>query len=129
MEIVGIEDAARAMLLAAEKGRNGERYIISDRWVSQRELHTIAAEAVKVRPPWIGLPMKVVYAAAAASDLIGRLVGKEFEFSTVGIKMADVMSPLDHSKAERELGWTPQPVEQSIVEAAQFFRDHHITGV
>ena len=128
-DFVDVRDVVRGEILAAEKGRNGERYIISDRWVSQRELHTIAAEAVKVRPPWIGLPMKVVYAAAAASDLIGRLVGKEFEFSTVGIKMADVMSPLDHSKAERELGWTPQPVEQSIVEAAQFFRDHHITGV
>lgn len=38
LEVVGIEDAARAMLLAAEKGRNGERYIISDRFMTMREI-------------------------------------------------------------------------------------------
>jgi dihydroflavonol-4-reductase len=35
--------------------------------------------------------------------------------------MAELMSPLDHSKAERELGWRPEPVEESIRKAALFF--------
>jgi dihydroflavonol-4-reductase len=38
MEVVGIEDAARALILAAEKGRVGERYIISERFISARAL-------------------------------------------------------------------------------------------
>jgi nucleoside-diphosphate-sugar epimerase len=35
--------------------------------------------------------------------------------------MADQMSRLDHGKAERELGWTPEPVQESIARAARFF--------
>ena len=70
-EVVGIEDAARAMLLAAEHGRIGERYIISDRYMSIRELHEIAATAVGRRPPRIGIPM-AVFARARASTTCWR---------------------------------------------------------
>ena len=120
-EVVGIEDAARAMLLAAEHGRNGERYIISDRYMSIRELHEIAATAVGRRPPRIGIPMSVLRAGARVNDLLARLLRRDLPFAYAGMRMAELMSPLDHSKAERELGWTPEPVEDSIRKAAVFF--------
>ncbi|WP_231968960.1 MULTISPECIES: NAD-dependent epimerase/dehydratase family protein [unclassified Mycobacterium] len=120
-EVVGIEDAARAMLLAAERGRNGERYIVSDRYMSVRELHEIAATAVGRRPPRIGIPMSVLRAGARVNDAAAALLGRDLPFAYVGIRMAELMSPLDHGKAERELGWTPGPVEDSIRKAAVFF--------
>lgn len=120
-EVVGIEDAARAMLLAAERGRNGERYIVSDRYMSSRELHEIAAMAVGRRAPRIGIPMSVLRAGARVNDAAAVLLRRDLPFAYVGIRMAEVMSPLDHGKAERELGWTPQPVEDSIRKAAIFF--------
>jgi dihydroflavonol-4-reductase len=120
-EVVGIEDAARAMLLAAERGRNGERYIISDRYMSIRELHQIAATAVGRRPPRIGIPMAALRAGARVNDLMARLLRRDLPFAYAGMRMAELMSPLDHSKAERELGWKPEPVEDSIRKAAVFF--------
>jgi dihydroflavonol-4-reductase len=120
-EMVGIEDAARAMLLAAEHGRSGERYIISDRYMSVRELHDIAATAVGRRPPRIGIPMPVLRAGARINDALARLLRRDLQFAHAGIQMAELMSPLDHSKAERELGWTPEPVEDSIRKAAVWF--------
>jgi dihydroflavonol-4-reductase len=120
-EVVGIEDAARAMLLAAEKGRDGHRYIISDRYMSTRELHDIVARAVGRRPPRIPIPLPVLRAGARLNDLAARLLRRDLPFAYVGIRMAELMSPLDHGKAERELGWTPEPVEESIREAARFF--------
>lgn len=120
-EVVGIEDAARAMLLAAERGRNGERYIVSDRYMSIQELHRIAATAVGRRPPRIGIPMPVLRAGARVNDLAARLLGRDLPFAHAGMRMAELMSPLDHSKAERELGWKPEPVEDSIRKAAVFF--------
>ncbi len=120
-EVVGIEDAARAMLLAAEHGRNGERYIISDRYMSIRELHQIAATAVGRRPPRIGIPMSVLRAGARVNDLMARLLRRDLPFAYAGMQMAELMSPLDHGKAERELGWTPEPVEDSIRKAAVWF--------
>ncbi|OBA74212.1 NAD-dependent epimerase/dehydratase family protein [Mycobacterium sp. 1245805.9] len=120
-EVVGIEDAARAMLLAAERGRNGERYIVSDRYMSGRELHRIAATAVGRRPPRIGIPMAALRAGARVNDLAARLLRRDLPFAYAGIRMAELMSPLDHGKAERELGWKPEPVEDSIRKAAVFF--------
>jgi nucleoside-diphosphate-sugar epimerase len=124
-EVVGIEDAAKAMLLAAEHGRNGERYIVSDRYISIRELHRIAATAVGRRPPRIGIPMAVLRAGARVNDVVARLLRRDLPFAYVGMRMAELMSPLDHSKAERELGWTLDPVEDSIRKAAVFFASRH----
>ena len=64
--------------------------------------------------------MKAVYAAACVNGFAAQLVRRDLKFSTIGIRMADVMSPLDHSKAERELGWSPNSVEESVRKAARF---------
>lgn len=120
-EVVGIQDAARAMILAAERGRVGERYIISDRYMSTREVHQIAAEAAGVKPPRIKLPLTLLYVAAHTNDLAARLLRRDLPFAVVALRAAELMSRLDHSKAERELGWSPEPVEDSIRKAAQFF--------
>ncbi|PJE07105.1 MAG: NAD-dependent dehydratase [Mycobacterium sp.] len=120
-EVVGIEDAARAMLLAADKGRDGQRYIISDRYMSTRDVHATAARAVGRRPPRVPIPMGVMYAASRANDLAARILHRDLPMAYVGARMADLMSPLDHGKAERELGWKPEPVEESIAKAARWF--------
>jgi nucleoside-diphosphate-sugar epimerase len=120
-EVVGIEDAADAMLLAAERGRNGERYIISDRYMKNQEVCDIAADAGGVKPPRIGLPMPLLMAAARGNDLASRVSGRDLMFAAVGMRIVQRMTRLDHSKAERELGWTPSPVATSIRRAARFF--------
>ncbi len=123
LEVVGIEDAARAMLLAAEKGRIGERYIISDRFMSSQELHAVAAEAGGVRAPRIGIPLPVLYAGARINDLAARVVNRDLPFATAGLRIVENMGRLDHSKAVRELGWQPEPVRDSIQRAVRFFAD------
>lgn len=120
-EVVGIEDAARAMLLAADNGRDGHRYIISDRYLSTQEVHSIAATAVGRRPPPIPIPMPVMYTVSRINDLAARLLDRDLPMAYCGARMAHLMSPLDHSKAERELGWKPDPVEDSIAGAAKWF--------
>lgn len=126
LEVVGIEDAARAMLLAAERGRNGERYIISDETLSAREVQRVAAEAVGVRAPRVTVPMSLIYGVARLNDLAARILKRDLPFAVAGVKIADVSSKLDHSKAERELGWQPEPVRDSIRRAARFFAEHDV---
>lgn len=126
-EVVGIEDAAEAMILASEKGRVGERYIVSDRFMTTRELHTLAAEAGGVRAPWIAIPRRVLLALSSATQRFGDLTGREVKFVRRAFDMVDKMSPLDHSKAERELGWTPNPFEDSIRDAVEFYRTHNMS--
>jgi dihydroflavonol-4-reductase len=122
-EVVGIEDAAEAMVLAGERGRIGERYIVSERFMSTREIHEIACNAVGVAPPKWGIPIRLMSAAGHVSGFTARLRGKDTKLTPLSILLMHIMTPLDHSKAVRELGWQPRPTPEAIVAAAHFFRD------
>lgn len=123
-EVVGIEDAAAALLLAADKGRNGERYIISERFMSARELYETAAAAGGSAPPRFGVPLSLTYAMGYVGDLAARVTGRDMELCSLSVRLMHVMSPMDHGKAERELGWHPAPIQQSIGRAAEFYLAH-----
>ncbi|MCT7661134.1 NAD-dependent epimerase/dehydratase family protein [Mycobacterium deserti] len=122
-EVVGIEDAARAMVLAAERGRVGERYIVSERWMSTREIHQIGCEAVGVTPPRLRIPIRLLSAMSYPGSWLARLRGKDTKLTPLNIRLMNIMTPLDHSKAVRELGWDPSPTPEAIVAAAHFFRE------
>ncbi|WP_029114654.1 NAD-dependent epimerase/dehydratase family protein [Mycobacterium sp. URHB0044] len=123
-EVVGIEDAAAALLLAAEKGRNGERYIISERFLSARELYETAAAAGGSKPPRFGIPLGLTYALGYAGDVAARVLRRDMELSSLSVRLMHIMSPMDHGKAERELGWQPEPIHDAIRRAAQWYREH-----
>ncbi|OBC02485.1 hypothetical protein [Mycobacterium sp. 852002-40037_SCH5390672] len=65
--------------------------------------------------------MSALRAGARVNDVAARLLHRDLPFAYAGIRMAEVMSPLDHTKATRELGWTPEAVEDSIRNAAVCF--------
>lgn len=120
-ESVGVEDAARALVLAAEKGRIGERYIISDRYVTDAELYAMAARAAGVRAPRIRLPLPLVYGFAALSDAFA-LVRPRDSWLSLKVLGLSRMTAMDNGKAKRELGWAPRPLEESVRKAVAFFR-------
>ena len=69
-------------------------------------------------------PLRVVYGAAHINDAAAGLLGRDLPFAVVGVRMAELMSPLDHGKAERELFRKPEPVEESIRKAGRWFVEH-----
>ncbi|OBJ02238.1 NAD-dependent epimerase/dehydratase family protein [Mycobacterium sp. 1465703.0] len=121
LEVVGVDDAARAMILAAEHGRIGERYVISERMIALKEVVRIAADEAGVPAPRRSISVPTLYALGALGSLRARLTGKDAELSLASVRMMRAEAPLDHSKAVRELGWQPRPVEESIREAARFW--------
>ena len=121
LEVVGVDDAARAMILAAEHGRIGERYLISERMIALKEVVRIAADEAGVPPPRRSISVPVLYALGALGSLKARLTGKDAELSLASVRMMRAEADVDHSKAVRELGWQPRPVEESIREAARFW--------
>jgi len=121
LEAVGVDDAAAAMILAAERGRIGERYLISEKMISNAEVVRIAAEAAGVPAPTRTLPLPVAYAMAALGSAKARLRGTDERLNLNALRLMRAEAPVDHSKAVRELGWHPRPVEESIAEAARFW--------
>ena len=123
LEVVGVDDAARAMILAAERGRIGERYLISERMIALKEVVRIAADQAGVPPPRRSISVPMLYALGALGSLKARITGKDAELSLASVRMMRAEAEVDHGKAVRELGWQPRPVEESIREAARFWAE------
>jgi dihydroflavonol-4-reductase len=121
LEAVGITDAASAMVLAAERGRVGERYLVSEKMITNAEVVRIAAEAAGVPAPTKSIPLPMSYALAIAGSAKAKLRGTDEQLSLGSLRLMRAEAPVDHSKATRELGWEPRPVEESIREAARFW--------
>jgi len=121
LEAVGVDDAARAMILAADRGRVGQRYLISEKMISNAEVVRIAAEAAGVPAPTKSIPLPMSYALAIAGSAKAKLRGTDEQLSLGSLRLMRAEAPVDHSKATRELGWEPRPVEESIREAARFW--------
>lgn len=122
-EVVGIDDAARALILAGDRGRVGERYIVSERFMSAREIYETACGAVGVAAPRRGVPIRLLGAAGAVSERIARVRRRDSRLTALTVRLMHIMTPLDHSKAVAQLGWEPRPATEAIASAAQFFVD------
>ncbi|BBY99098.1 NAD-dependent dehydratase [Mycolicibacterium fallax] len=123
LEAVGIDDAARAMIAAAQHGRVGERYLISESMISNAEVVAIAAEEAGVPGPRRVLPIPALYALGLLGTLTSRLRGTDERLTLASVRLMRAEAPVDCGKARRELGFDPAPVQRSVREAARFWAD------
>lgn len=121
LEAVGVDDAAAALILAAEHGRVGERYLVSDKMISNAEVVRIAAEAAGKPVPSRRIPLPATYAMAALGTAKARLKGTDERLTLNAVRLMRAEAPVDCAKARRELGWEPRPVEDSIRAAATWW--------
>ncbi len=119
--IVDIRDAAQAMILAADKGAVGERYIISAEHLNQITLFGYAADAAGVKHPRLKLSIPVVYIIALVAQTVNKLFGKRTALNTESILLSHIFNEMDCSKARQQLGWQPRPMKQSIEDAVAFY--------
>lgn len=117
---VGIEDAARALILAETKGRVGERYVIAERWLSFRELLELAAHAGGARPPLWNVPTPIMEASIRVIETVARVLGIETQATMASLECSRRMGDMDSAKARAELGWHPAPIATAIREAVAF---------
>lgn len=118
---VDIRDAAQAALLAEQYGRVGERYIISNEYISNRAFFTIAAEVAGVKPPFV-IPQWFAYGAAWIVEHIYKIRDKQdYIVSTEAVFLSGCFKELDSSRARRELHWQPRPIRETITDALDWF--------
>jgi dihydroflavonol-4-reductase len=63
-----------------------------------------------------------MYAMGYASDVVRLVFRRDSQLTSRSVRLMHIWPRLDHGKAERELGWRPTPVHDSIRRAAQSFR-------
>jgi nucleoside-diphosphate-sugar epimerase len=114
MGVVFTEGAARGLLLAAERGRDGERYILCDRHVSLRELaETVVRQAGRGRVPPT-LPVPAARAMAAVGEALSRLTGWTPLLSRGQLYFFRWDAAPDSGRAQRELGWEPTLLDDGV---------------
>lgn len=118
---VDVRDAAQALVLAEQRGRIGERYIIAGEYLTQMQLYACAAEAGGSPPPARKLPMPVVYGMAWINQWTSRMKGKEARLCPESVLLSEAFKAFDTSKARTELGWQPRPLAESVRDAVAWW--------
>ncbi len=113
VSVIDVRDVARGHLAAAEKGRTGERYILSTANYSHRELLTMIAEIVGAIPPFIRVPDFVLPPVAALIDLL-RKVGISMPVDANQTRLGARKAYFDAGKAHTELGVPLIDMRQSL---------------
>jgi dihydroflavonol-4-reductase len=109
-----VDGVAAGHLLAAEKGRDGERYILADGYASFRELAETAVRiAGRGRVPPV-MPVPVAKALAATGEGISRLIRRPPLLPRGQLTYFLWQARPDSAKAQRELGWTPTRLEEGV---------------
>jgi len=114
MGLVYNEAVGRGELLAAERGRPGERYILCDGHMTFRELaQTVVRVAGRGRVP-ATMPVPLARAFAATGETVARVVRRRPMLARGELEFTLWNAAPDSSKAQRELGWQPMPIEEGI---------------
>ncbi|PSO76512.1 MAG: epimerase [Cyanobacteria bacterium QS_4_48_99] len=114
--IVHVDDLVAAMLLAAEKGKPGERYIISAGELTIHEMFHLLSQETGVPSP-SEAPQPLVRLVGNLLDPIGRLLNWQPPLSRERVHyIYDRCVRVDATKARQELGWHPRSVSETLQE-------------
>jgi dihydroflavonol-4-reductase len=124
LNLVAVEDCAAGHLLAAEKGRIGERYILGNRNMTLKEILGALAPIAGRPAPRVRLPHAVALAAGYADEFFARLTGREPQIPVEGVKMSRHRMFVESDKAQRELGYQPAAIEPALERAVRWYTEH-----
>lgn len=124
LNLVAVEDVADGHLLAAEKGKIGERYILGNQNLYLIDIFRMLAKISGKPAPTFKVPYPVAYLAGFCSESWAYCCGKPPEIPLDGVRMARKCMFFDSSRAIRELGYQPTSVEAALERAVKWFCEH-----
>ena len=125
-DFVDVRDVAAGHILAAEKGRDGQAYILSGERVTMDEIFAMLEEITGVKSPKLKVPLWLAKIAGYCTPVYYRLANKTPRFTSYSICTLGSNSFISHQKATRELGYDPRPIRQSIEDTFKWFREAKI---
>ena len=123
LNIVHVRDVARGHILAAQKGRVGERYILGHRNLSLLEIFRMLSVLTGVPAPRFRVPYAVAWLAAAGMEGLSRLTGRPPQVSLTAVRMARKRMYFSAEKAIRELGLPQTSAETALADAVGWFTE------
>jgi len=123
LNLVDVTDCADGHLLAMEKARPGERYILGGENLTLKQILDKLAAITTLPSPSIRLPYAVAYATGVVDTLVtGKMRNREPRVTLDSVRMGRKKMFVSSAKAKRELGWSPAPVDRALLRAVEWFR-------
>ena len=122
LNLAHVDDVAHGHLLAFDKGRIGERYVLGGQDASLREMLAVIADLVGRKPPTIALPLAPLFPLAHMAEAVAKLTGKEPFLTADALKMSRYKMFFSSAKAERELGYRARPFRDALADAVTWFK-------
>jgi len=113
-DFVDVRDVAVGHILAAEKGKTGEKYILSGQRVTMDEMMSMLNEISGIQPPKYKVPIWLAKTAGIFTPVYYKLANKTPRFTSYSINTLRSNSYISSEKASRELGYKTRPVKESI---------------
>ena len=129
LNVVHVGDVARGHILAGERGRPGERYVLGHQNMSLLEILRLLSRLTGVPAPRFRIPYAVAWLAAAGMEGIARLGGGPPPVPLTAVRMARKHMYFSADKAVRELGLPQTPVEEALRDAVAWFVDRGYAGL
>ncbi|HUG36365.1 MAG TPA: hopanoid-associated sugar epimerase [Candidatus Limnocylindrales bacterium] len=121
LNVVHVRDVARGHILAGERGRRGERYILGNQNMSLLEIFQALSRLTGVPAPRFRVPYAVAWLAAAGMEGVARVTGGTPAVPLTAVRMAKKRMYFTVDKAVRELSLPQTPVDQALAEAVEWF--------
>jgi dihydroflavonol-4-reductase len=122
LNLAHVDDVAEGHLLAFDKGRIGERYVLGGQDATLREMLAVIAELSNRKPPTVALPLGPLFPLAHAAEAVAKLTGKEPFLTADALRMSRYKMFFSSAKAERELGYRARPYRMALADAIAWFR-------
>lgn len=124
LNLVHVDDCADGHLLAFQRGRVGERYILGGENLTLRDILALIARLTGLAPPRIRLPHGAIMPIAYLAEGWARVSGTEPRVTVDSVRMARKQMFFSSAKAQQELGFRARPAEQALRDAIEWFRGH-----
>jgi dihydroflavonol-4-reductase len=122
LNLAHVDDVAEGHMLALERGRIGESYILGGQDATLKDMLGVIAPLVGRKPPRLQVPRGPLFPLAYVAEAVARLSGKEPFITVDGLNMSKHKMFFSSAKAERELGYRARPYELAIADAIAWFR-------
>ncbi len=122
LNLIDVRDTAEGHLLACERGKSGERYILGRDNLTLEQIFGHLEKVSGMKAPRWRIPYSVAYAAGMASTSWANLTGHEPRAPLDAVKMARKKMFVSVAKAEQDLGFRPGPVDAALGRAVEWFR-------
>lgn len=125
LNLVDVKDVALGHILAAEKGKIGEKYILGNKNLALSQILQMLALICGKKPPRIRIPYAVAYAfGTICTAWADKVTHQPPSVSLESVKMARKKMYFSSAKAIRELRLPQSPVENALEEAVRWFADN-----